>query len=243
MKHSQCLWLFAIILIANACHKDANKPTNFPDTTYQSLAPYNSSGQPDNLLKDTISPAMVSSIGQTLINGENLTISHPELFTGVNPADIPITQSSNVFVTFVWQDAGLSNTLAFYTYPTGQPPITSKDVKSITYIFPNGGKKSTLASGDKMLLGKFNPGTTIGFVVLQNAWDTSKSFLNSDVLHLCSTDALNPETNPTLKRHAILLNYFTDKKIIGFEDTNRESPACDNDFEDIVFYCTIQAQP
>jgi len=240
MKLKSYTSLFIIVLIINACKKDPQiKPVSFPDATYQSLAPYDSKGQPDNLLTDIISPDLVTYVNQMLVDRNNLTISHPELFTGANPADIPVNQSSDVFVTFVFGNAGNSNTLGFYTYPTGQPPTSDKDVKLITYIFPNAGVNSPLKAGDKMYLGKFNVGTTIGFVILQNAWDTSKSFINSDATHFCSTDALNPEMDPKLKRHAVVLDYSGGQKLIGFEDRNRASLDCDQDFNDIVFYCTV----
>jgi len=241
MKPKSYVLLIVAMLIINSCKKDPSiKPINFPNASYSSLAPYNSKGLPDNLLKDTVSQAMFNYINQTLISGQNLTISHPEFFTGSNTADIAITQSSDVYVTFVSGKAGFSNTLAFYTYPTGEPPISDKDVKLITYIFPDAGRNSPLVHGDKVKIGAFNVGTTIGFVILQNAWDTAHGNINSDAVHFCSTNALNPETDPKLKQHAILLNYTAEGKLlISFEDTNRQSPNCDNDFKDVIFYCSV----
>ena len=61
-----------------------------------------------------------------------------------------------------------------------------------------------------------------------------------DVVHFLTDDALNPEVDPNLKKHAILINYTPDNKVlIGFEDLDRTSPGCDNDFNDLVFYETI----
>ena len=225
----------------NACKKDpVSKPVSFTSTVYQNLAPYNSLGEPDNLLKDTIPSAMLSFIAQTLPDRQNLTIAHPELFTSTASANITITQPSDVFMTFVSGVAGYSNSIAFYSYPTNQPPVSAKDIKLITYVFPNAGNRTPLKPGDKAKIGKFDIGTTIGFLILQNAWDTSKGGLNNNVVHLCSTDALNPEVDPKLKRHAVLINYTPGNKLlIGFEDTDRTSPRCDNDFNDAVIYCTV----
>ncbi|HEY5371599.1 MAG TPA: DUF4114 domain-containing protein [Hanamia sp.] len=240
MKLKNYLFLIVVILIIGACHKASDiKPNNFPNALYQSVEPYNSQGKPDNLIKDTVPQAMTTYINETLIDGKNEPIAHPELFTGVNTADISINEPSDVFVTFVSGYAGFSNTLAYYTYTTGQPPTTGKDVKLITYIFPSAGRNNPLEPGDKMYLGKFNAGTTVGFLILQNAWDTTKSTVYSNAIHFCSTDALNPEADPKLKRHAVLLNYPGAEKLIGFEDTERTSPNCDNDFNDVVFYCTV----
>lgn len=237
--------LFIIILVINACKKGSEiKPINFPNASYESLTPYNSSGKPDGLLKDTIPLPLLNYVQQTIKKGVNMTVSHPEFFSGKTSADLGITNtSSDLYVTFVSGNASFANTLAFYTYPTNNPPQSDKDIKLITYIFPNAGKKSPLNPGDKMFLGKFNAGTTIGFVILQNAWDTSKNFLNSNVIHFCSTDPINPESVPALKKHAILYTSYTydDKRLISFEDYDRSSPNCDNDFADVIFYCAVKS--
>ncbi|MGH2565023.1 MAG: hypothetical protein ACRDE5_10945, partial [Ginsengibacter sp.] len=116
--------LFIILVIINGCKKDSyvTKPVNFTSTVYQTLVPYDSLGKPDSLLEDTISSDMISFIDSTLPDGKNLTIAHPELFTSTASADIAISKSSDVFITFVSGDAGYSNSIAFYTYPTNQPP-------------------------------------------------------------------------------------------------------------------------
>ena len=244
MKPQPYVLLVIVILMINGCKKDPQiKPINFPNATYQSLVPYNSKGVPDKLLKDTIPATILNYVNQTIKKGMNMTISHPEFFTGNTNADLTITKpTTEVFVTFIDGNAAYSNTLAFYTYPTNQPPQSDKDVKLITYIFPNAGGKNSLTPGDKISLGTFDVGTTIGFVILQNAWDTSKGLLNSDVIHFCSTDPINPETNPNLKKHAISYkNYISEpnKFLISFEDIDRSNPACDNDFADVIFYCTV----
>jgi len=39
----------------------------------------------------------------------------------------------------------------------------------------------------------------------------------------------------------VLLNYAPENKVlISFEDTDRTKPECDNDFNDVVIYCTVQ---
>lgn len=243
MKTTNYISLFIILLILNACKKDpSSKPANFTSTTYQNLAPYDPSGKPTNLLKDTVPPAMLSFIDSILPDGVNLTIRHPELFTSTAGADIAITKPSDVFITFVSGVAGNANSIAFYTYPTNNPPTKTSDIKLITYIFPDAGYHTTLQAGDKAEIGKFDAGTTIGFVLMQNAWNAEKGTLNNDAVHFCTTDALNPEVDPNLKRHAVLIDYApTNKLLIGFEDMERTNPQCDNDFNDAVLYCTINS--
>ncbi|HEY5462418.1 MAG TPA: DUF4114 domain-containing protein [Hanamia sp.] len=242
MKTINYCSLFIILLILNACKKDdpVTKPVNFTATTYQSLAPYSTLGLPNNLLKDTISDSMISFINNILPDGKNEVNAHPEWFTTSAIADIPITQPSEVYLTFVSGNANNANSVAYYTYPTNQVPASATDIKLITYLFPNAGHLTPLSPGDKEDLGKFDVGTTIGLVLMANAWDTTNHTLNNNAVHFCSTDALNPEVNPDLKRHAVLINYAPENKlIIGFEDTNRTLPQCDNDFNDVVLYWTI----
>lgn len=242
MKTRNYSVIFFILLLLNSCKKDdlATKPVQFTSTTYQDLAPYSALGLPDNLLKDTISDSMLSFINNILPDGKNETIAHPEWFTSSAIADIKITQPSKVYLTFVSGNAANSNSVAFYTYPSNQIPASASDIKLITYVYPNAGRLTPLSPGDKADLGKFDIGTTIGLVLMQNAWDTTTHTLNNNAVHFCTTDALNPEVNPDLKRHAVLINYAPENKlIIGFEDRNRTDPTCDNDFNDVVLYFTV----
>ena len=239
MKPKIYAFFILTILTISACKKPVTKPVKFTSTKYETLG-YDATGKPNNLLKDTISSAMLSFISSTLPNGQNLTQSHPELFSTSAIADIAITQPSDVYMTFVKEDGGFKNSIAFYTYPTNQSPTTAKDIQLITYVFPNAGDLTPLVAGDKVKIGRFDPGTSIGFVLMQNAWDANAKTLDNNSVHFCSNDALNPEVDPNLKKHAVLINYAPEKKVlIGFEDTDRTRSNCDNDFNDVVVYCSV----
>ncbi len=244
MKTKNYLYLVITLLVFSACRKDpATKPVKFTSTKYENLGSFNSLGTPLNMQQDVISPAMLDFINTTLPDGKNLTLSHPELFNNPAIGDITIAKTSDVYITFVSGVSAYSNSIAFYTYPTDQPPTSSKDIQLITYIFPNAGRLSGLVPGDKVNLGTFDVGTSIGFVLMQNAWDTTKRKLDNNAVHFCSNDALNPEVDPKLKKHAVLINYPAENKIlVGFEDRDRTSPECDNDFNDVVIYCTVVPQ-
>src|SRR3569623_881864 len=117
---------------------------------------------------------MLSFINTTLPDGVNLTKTHPELFSNSAIGDITISKRSEVFMTYVSGASSLNaNSIAFYTYQTNQPPTTAQDVKTITYVFPNAGHLSGLKAGDKVSLGTFDVGTSLGFVLMENAWDTT----------------------------------------------------------------------
>ena len=222
--------------MGNAC----KKPGTNAGTSYQTLGTYDASGKPNNLLKDSISPSLLSFIDSTLPNGIDLRIAHPEFFSNPTSADIAITQPSDLYMTFVVGVSGFTNSIGFYTYPTNQPPTSASDIKLITYVFPNAGLNTALQPGDKEKIGRFDVGTSVGFVLLQNAWNQYTHSFNNNVARFFTTDALNPEVNPNLKKHVILINYIHGNKVlISFEDTDRSTPQCDNDFNDVTIYCTV----
>jgi uncharacterized protein DUF4114 len=250
MKLKKSTYLLIVLLIINAaCKKNDNtkSPESFASTTYKTLGSYDTTGKPYNLLKDTISTDYLSFINSILPSADtlpfdkkNLVKSHPELFVSSAMATISLKESSDVYMTFVSQGAGYKNSIGFYTYPTGQPPLISDDVKTITYAFPSAGNNTPLKAGDKIKLGRFEAGTTIGFVVMQDGWNSTTKMPDNNVLHFCSNDVLNPEKEDSLKRHAVLIKYEPENKLIfGFEDLLRTLPDCDNDFNDVVFYCTV----
>lgn len=241
MNPKNYLYFFAAILLSvSSCKKPAKEPVTFASTTYDFLSAYDASGTPVNMLKDTISSNLLNFIDTLLPDGKNLTLRHPEFFTPTANNDIVITQHSDVFITFVSEGTSAGNAIAFYTYPTNLPPETSKDISKITYVFPSAGSNTGLKAGDKMKIGTFEGGTSIGFVVMYGAWDMSSGKLNNNVIHYCSDDILNPEVDPNLRKHMVFIDYSPEKKtLVGFEDTNRSSPYCDNDFNDVVFYATV----
>lgn len=238
----QFLLLLSTVLALVSCKKDAvTRPVEFTETTYTTLGSYNSQGLPSGLMEDAISDSLFQFIKKTLPEGVDLTKSHPEYFSTSAIADIAITQTSEVFVTFVEQSGVYHNSLAYYTYPTGHSPASAADIKNIIYFMPHvSGTANPLTMGDKISIGTFNAGTSIGFVVMQNAWETKSSTLNNGAVHFCSNDVLNPEVDPAKKKHAVIINYVPESKVlVGFEDVDRTDPSCDNDFSDVVFYCTL----
>ena len=241
MQNKIYLPLIGLLVVISSCRKDpVTKPVEFKSTAYNALASYDINGKPDNLLKETISTDLLHFIDTLLPDGKNLSVTHPELFTNPEIGDITITEPSTVYITFVKQSGANNNSIAFYTYPTSKPPTKPKDIKQITYFFPSAGSLSPLAAGDKVNLGNFEPGISIGFVLMQDAWNPKKHNLNNDAVHFCTNDALNPEVDPKLKKHGVLIYYPPTKKVlIGFEDYDRTSSGCDNDFNDVVVYATV----
>ena len=235
--------LFIVIMMVIACKKEAvTKPVSFTSTNYQTLGTYDTSGVPSYLLmpRDVISADLQTYIKTTLIEKSDLRKTNPELLTTKAIADIPITKPSNVVITFVSQLTYSANALAFYTYPTNTPPATPKDIQTIIYIFPSIGLGTKLKAGDKVNIGRFDVGTSIGFVLMRDAWNAASKTLDNNAVHFLSNDVLNPEVDPNLKKHAVLINYPPENKLlIGFENTDRTSAQCDHDFNDVVVYATV----
>ncbi|MGI4021120.1 MAG: DUF4114 domain-containing protein [Janthinobacterium lividum] len=235
------------LLMVGACKKSQTLPTTVPveftSTTYQTLGNYDDAGKPLYLAtSDVISSTLLSYISTTLPDGKDLRKTNPELFTTKAIADITMTQKSDVSITYVstGPGTGYTDAIAFYTYPTNNPPASATDIKTITYIFPNAGNASALQPGNKVKIGTFNVGTSIGFVLLQNAWSGVTKTINTNVPHFCSNDVLNPEVNPLLRKHAVLINYTPESKVlIGFEDTDRTISSTDHDFNDVVIYASV----
>jgi len=228
-----------------SCKKEepVTRVVEFKTTSYATLGTYDTTGKPSYLLtRDDISTALFGFIRATLPDKIDLRKTNPDLLTTKAIADIAIIKPSEVFITYVSQGGGFTNTFAFYTYPTDNPPLSTADIKVITFVFPNSGAGTPLRAGDKVKIGNFDAGTSIGFVILQKGWDPITKMVNDKAVHFCSNDILNPEVDPALKKHAVLMDYPLENKVlIGFEDLDRTDPKCDHDFNDVVFYCTVKS--
>jgi LruC domain-containing protein len=188
---------------------------------------------------DVISASLLANVNASLPESNPVPKSHPEYLSSSNTTTLNIVKQSDVWITYVSEGAGFLNTLAYYTYPTSTPPTKISDIKNATLVFPNSsnvGSAGGLNAGDKVKIGRFNAGTSIGFILLQNAWTGSGVSLTGT--HYFSQDNLNPEADSKLKKHSIVL-YDADNKLflIGFEDLPRDTDS-DNDFNDLVFYAT-----
>jgi hypothetical protein len=236
--------LFLLAFILGGCKKEPNggtTPVKFVTTTYKSLGTFNDQGKPDYLeTKDMISKQLYNFVTEQLPEKSDVRVTHPEYLKN---ADLPVTAKSDVYITFVDEGTALTNTVGFYTYKTGSPPTTPADIENITYIFPNSTYQSSgavLNRGDKVKLGTFESGVSIGFVLLANGWDATAKNVNNKAAHYCSNLELNPENRVELKPHTVLIDFPAENKvIIGFEDMNRTDPKCDHDFNDVVMYATV----
>lgn len=206
-------------------------------------------GRPKYIMaeRDVISSALLNNINASLPEGEALGSTHPDYLLSSAVNTLNMVKESEVYVTFVHEGAGFKNTLAYYEYPTNDPPKRVRDIQLATLIYPNASfaPEGGLVSGDKIKLGKIAKGKSIGFILIQDAWESTRDgyTVDTDNQKFYSHSGLNPESS--LSKHSVMV-YDSEHKlfVMGFEDLNREKPAengglaSDNDFNDLVIYIT-----
>lgn len=222
--------------------KSAEEPIfKSTNSVYVPLGTYNSLGVPTylNPVNDVIDAAMISDINATLPEYVNASVAHPAYFVETNQPNIVLTQACNVWVTFVHEGAGYRNVLGFYKYNTNNPPASVSNIDTVRIIFPNvsfSGSGGGLASGNRVHLGTFPPGTEIAWMIIADG------FVNGTITNgkgqYYSDKHLNPEANASKKQHTIFCNDIgRGKFLLGFEDIKRDAGS-DNDFNDAIFYVT-----
>jgi len=204
-------------------------------------------GRPKYLeaVPDVIEPSLLNYVNASLPEGKPVTTTHPDYLAASAANNIVLTENSDVYVTFVSEGASFYNTLAYYSYDTDDPPLDASlggllgGIDRVTVVFPNASGYQSgggLISGDKVKLGKFDAGTTIAFVLLQNAWTGSGVSISGTKFY--SETKFNPEFAAAKKKHSVFIyDNIHNVYILGFEDISREGTS-DNDFNDLVVYAT-----
>lgn len=221
-----------------------NKPSGLfgASPVIKSMGAFNSLGVPGYLItpNDVVDALFLSDINNALPEYKPVPVNHPKYLLQTNQTNLVFKHTANVWVTFVHEGAGYKNTLCYYKYDPKHPPLTSADVDTLFTVFPNTSFVNSgggLVSGNKVKIGTFTSGMAVGWALVANGYNGS-SVTNGYGTYY-SDAILNPETNATLKKHCLLLHDIKrDKLLLSFEDINRESKGCDNDFNDAIFYVT-----
>jgi LruC domain-containing protein len=227
--------------VVDGVYVDGSSNGRLEEAVYQALGTFNSNGTPDYLLaeRDVISSQMLEFINTSLPEGKPVPTYHPEYLADDAETNLNLTEKADVWMTFVHEGAGYKNVLGFYTYPTNNPPQSKEDVTLINIAFPNAslsGLGGELLPGDKVHLGRFEAGTSIGFALLANGWNGRE--VTGGLRQVYSHNDFNPETDPVKQQHSVLL--YDDENelfLIGLEDLNRMEGS-DDDFNDAAFYIT-----
>ncbi len=220
-------------------------PASFPIPEicdrYKYLGEFSSDGTPLYLdQRDVVSQETITMINDALPEGYPVTDFNPHYISSGYDTDVTVQEQTDIWITFISEGAGYKNTLGFYTYDSNDPSPSMPAPEDITIIFPNVsavGSGGSLEIGDKVNIGSFPPNTGIGWVLLANAW--SDGCVGTGNWQLHSNPDYNPESDPALRYHNVLLSDPSNERIIlGFEDIRRDYASCDQDFNDALFYIT-----
>ncbi len=203
------------------------------------MGTFDGSGVPNYFepVNDVIPASLLSDINASLPEGVSVPVHHPEYLTNTAPTQLVLQELCDVYVTFVSEGAGFRNCIGFYTFNTGTPPANASQIDSIKIVFPNAsssGSGGGLHAGNKVKIGRFPAGKTIGWVVFSDGWNGSNVTAGRWTVY--STNSLNPESSASEQRHIVLLrNPSLHNILFGVEDWRRDDHgSCDNDFNDVV---------
>ena len=102
----------------------------------------------------------------------------------------------------------------------------------------NNGSGGGLYPGNKVFLGRFPAGKSVGWVVFAAGWNSTTKVVTNGNYMIYSIPGLNPETDPALQKHTLLLKDISRLKFMfSFEDWRRDQGS-DNDFNDGILYVT-----
>lgn len=209
-------------------------------TQFSYMGTYTAMGYPSYLFQvnDHAWESLLSNLNQTLPEGVSVPLTKPAFLESGKTSNLKLVAKTNVYVTFAGEGTDLTSALGYYLV-NGTKPVDKKHI----IIFPNAsapGSGGSLHSGDKVLLGEFPAGTEIGWFLVPNGWNKQNKIVTDPNGIYYSEAAYNPEVNANQKQHMVLLKDIQNEVIVlGFEDINRSSASCDNDFNDAVFYITL----
>ncbi len=217
------------------------------------MGTYNSLGVPSYLepINDPVDATLLNDLNASLPERQPVPTYHPEYLASTVPDNLNLVELCDVWVTYITEGAGWYNSLGYFVFNTNSPPTTASAIDSIKIVFPNlsnnGANSSSngyaggggLFPGNKVYLGRFPAGKSIGWVIFANGW--SGGNVTNGNYRLYSIPSLNPETNPSLRKHTIMLRDPTRYSIMfGFEDIRRDQSS-DQDFNDGILY--MKANP
>ena len=219
-----------------------NRGAKSASISYTYSSNYNNRGVPENLepTNDVIDQHILDLLAASFPEGQPVPTYNPQYISSGNAASLVIEETAEVWITFISEAAGYRNAIGYYTYPTSNPPKTTADITDFEIIFPNASFKGSgggLTTGNKVYLGEFEPGTTIGWFLVPDGWNGLYVIerLNQDTKF--SNSNLNTFTDLENQSHCVILDDDDDQKFyLGFEDISR--PGGDKDFNDALFMIT-----
>jgi LruC domain-containing protein len=209
------------------------------------LGGWNSLGVPNNVVvpNDIVSTQMLTNINTLLPSAQSVAVRNPQLLDdNTCTRTLLINQTCDLWVTFVTEGANNRSTLFYYKYHKNFPPQTPSDIDSMIVVFANSSFLNSgggLATGNKVYIGQVGADTVIAYGIISNGFNITNATIGNGQYTLFANKDLNPESNPALRQHMVLVNDLaTNRLVMGFEDIRRDYPNCDHDFNDVMFYTT-----
>lgn len=211
---------------------------------------YSNRGKPASITNVLIEDALLKDINNSVFKYSREKSSDQAYLDSLEVGTLQIENASDIWVTFIHETAGFSNSFGYYTYKTseGRPAvITDQD---ITLMFPNAsyeiGDKGALNTGDSVFIGNFEAGISLGFVVIANGWyaGTGSNPIGRvrESGHqglYYSENALNPEVEADARQHAAIVYHEGEEVfILGMEDNKHT--ATDYNFNDLIFAIVVE---
>lgn len=234
-------------LILGGAYPESQAPGEYyiPDSkswTFLDGMTFNAHGQPNPMTNTPLEAEFLSALSATLPEGQSLANTHPQYLDPSVQTNLKLDEQAQVWLTFVTEGAGFQNALGFHTYPSNEQPQNRSEITTHTIVLPNAsldGSGGKMNSGDTVYLGMFDPGITMGFFLVADGF-IKKNDVSTTAPRYYSNQHLNEESNPAKKQHSILVfDPVSQRFVIGFEDLPRSAGASDDDFEDLVFFLTV----
>lgn len=188
-------------------------------------------------MNDPVEQAFLNDLNATLPEYRPIPTYHPEYLATTVPDNLQLDELCDVWVTYITEGAGWRNSVGFFTFDTNDPPTSASEIDSIKIVFPNlsnAGSNGGLYPENKVYIGRHPAGKSIGWVVFANGWNGTE--VGNGDYRLYSIKELNPEANPALKKHTLLLRDGGRQSILfSFEDIRRDQSS-DQDFNDGILY-------
>ena len=192
-------------------------------------------GVPEEVIPTKPCETLVDNIIAMFPERKDNRAANADLFNDENNLILKLTKESPVYLTFVDEGAGWKNSLAYYTYDSGNPPTSADDIE-LHMLFPNTSKEGSgggLKAGDRVQLGdeSFAANTVIGFCLIAKGW---KNGATTDGAYRHFTNIEWNENEDGQKQQHVLFKEQNCKDIVlCFEDIRL--PGGDKDFNDIIF--------
>jgi hypothetical protein len=185
--------------------------------------------RPDDIIPSKPCSTLYTSIMDRFPESKNNMKTQEVLFRDTVMKEILLTKESEVFVSFISEGAGYSNSFGFYSYMTGSKPQTASET-NMQLLFPNASQK-VLNQGDMIQVGdgKFPAGTVIGFFLIVDGWESGA--VNYNKTTVFTDPSLNSNNN---QQHVLFKQNTCSDIVLAFEDMPLQEPG-DHDFNDIIF--------